>query len=82
VRRFRFPRCPQGHVLQDGLIEAFEFRRIDIEPVEVAVEDERRALPSREVDNRLERERIAVKPPDDVERLCLEVRGPREDRGG
>src|SRR5258706_4144920 len=78
---FSFHVAPQGHVLQDGLIEAFEFRRIDIEPVEVAVEDERRALPSREVDNRLERERIAVKPPDDVERLCLEVRGPREDRG-
>src|SRR5258706_485001 len=78
---FGFHVAPQGHVLQDGLIEAFEFRRIDIEPVEVAVEDERRALPSREVDNRLEREGIAVEPADDVERLRLEVRGPREDRG-
>src|SRR6266853_1907345 len=35
----------QGRVLEDGLIDAFEFRRIDVEPVAIAVEDERRALP-------------------------------------
>src|SRR5712671_927610 len=78
---FGFHVAPQGHVLQDGLIDAFEFRRIYVEPVEIAVEDERRAFPPRHGKDRFERERIAVKPPDDVERPCLEVRGPREDRG-
>src|SRR6267378_5141554 len=37
---FGFYVAPQSHVIQDGLIDAFEFRRVYVEPVEIAVEDE------------------------------------------
>src|SRR6267378_152943 len=78
---FGFYVAAQGRVPKDSLVDGFEFRRVYVEPVEIAVEDERRVLPPRHGKNRFEREGIAVESADDVERLRLEVRRAREDRG-
>ncbi len=66
-------------MLQDGFIDRPESLGVRVEPVEVAVEDERRAFPSRKIEDRLEREGIAVESADDVERLRLDVRRSSED---
>src|ERR1700704_1925027 len=63
----------QRRVLEDSLVDAFEGRRVDVEPVEIAVEDERRALAPRHGKDRFEREAVAVESADDVERLRPEV---------
>ena len=71
----------ERRVPQNRFVDRAKSFRIHVEPVEIAVEDERGVFASREIEDRLEREGIAVEPADDVERLRLEVRGPREDRG-
>src|SRR5258707_601276 len=62
----------ERRVPQDRLIERPESLGVRVEPVEVAVEDERSVFPSRKIEDRFEREAIAVESADDVKRLRLE----------
>jgi hypothetical protein len=66
-------------VREHRLVDRAELAGADVEPVEVAVEDERGAFASRESENRFQGERVAVEPAHDVERLRLDVRRPGED---
>jgi len=51
-------------VLEDSLVGRLRRLPVDVEPVEIAVEDERRALAPRHGKDRFERERLPVESAD------------------
>jgi len=71
----------QRDVREDPRVERREVVGRSIEPVEVAVEDQRRRdrLRGGEREDRVERERVAVEPADRIDRLGVDFRRAAED---